>query len=764
MSFVPMDGHQVFVLLATTSQNPSNPHSNLVMCFPFMPCSLTPRRLLFCACSSLLLWSGILWNPYAFSQDNQNNNDPLRIEDILIPDIFPDSALPEEERKIRERLRYLDSIKQLLRPEERIIQSYKDEEDVPEILEASLENGLKSIDEVIAYLRFIAFSIEDVSQTDQIINGLVKTYLSLNKPDKALEETKRIQSSYWLIRSGNDVAEHFISQNNFDKAIDVLRNNINLVRNENIEILRAPLRGKTINAQHVEDLDRLLEHTILLLADIGSTFELVQGLDMISTPETRLNTVILYIERALHNREKRKDLPKIPDIILENSIVDSFENLSKITHPLHRKIPYYIKLSNLINTIQPSKQVAVSILRFARDDVIPSLPVAERDPHLISLIEPFILTDNLSDAMLSTRYISTEIDRAVGMVTLGKTLGKKDDEEFAIPLLIYAADIADATREENFKNRIIGEIIQAQSVIGRFTDAYVSSLKLDNIETRYRALTTMSQALLDRGRYNDAYRLITEKVPYINMRAPILAGVARYYAENNNLNEANRTILNSVKPPQGFPNSKQGLEAKSLRTVVETHMEIGKPENDHAIFDSIRDLVLSTNDKFLQISSLLDLAEKQIERNRFTQASRLINTAWRIIVSDKNKPYFSKAVERMIQVQLLMQDLLNAFDAAVLLPSPDPDSIGDPRYGLNNVKYRALNLVSKAAVNIGQVETAFRAANAIDNSAARTFALSVIPVYISESIKTHEERFGKPPGENEGNSPSPFLDPSYIKS
>ena len=719
---------------------------------------------------SLMVILACLFSPgWSYAQHiNQNEKidfSPITAEELLIPDIFPDSALPEEERKVRERLRYLESIKELLRPDEKIIGIEETpKQDVPEILEVSLENGLETIEEVLAYLRFIAFSIEDPSQTDQIINGLVQTHLSLNNPDDAIEETRRIKSNYWLIRSGNNIASYFIQEGQNTRALEVLKNNISIVRKESIEILRAPLIGKSIEQQDIEDIDALLFQTIMLLTDIGNTLDLVEGIGMISNQKARIDTVISYVTRALDNKQNHPELKEIPDFILVRSLLESFENIKNLSHSLNKDISYYVTLAKLLNGAK-AKNDATGVLRYARDTVIPSLPVAERDIEWISLIEPFILTNNLADAMLSTRYINTEIDRAVGMVVLGKALGSKNDSEFAIPLLIYAADVADATRDENVKNRIIGEIIKAQSVIGRFSDAYISILKLNDVETRYKAIADMGEALLERGRYDDAYNLVSQKVPYINMRAPIMAGVAQYYAENNDPIQANRIILNSLKPPPNFNNPEAGLKSSSLKRVIAVHMKFGQERNDTVVFDAVRDLVLSTNDPFLQISTLLDLAEKQIERNRLTDASRLINTTWRIIVSNKDRDFFSRAVERMIQVQLKMQDLLNAFDAAVLLPSPkDENDIGDTRYDLKNVKYRSLNLVSKAAVDIGQVETAFRAANAIDNSEARTFALSSIPVYISERIKLNKEKFNEINQFKEQDNSDLFLDPSYIKS
>ena len=699
----------------------------------------------------------------AFGQENPNLVDAtVAPEDLVIPDIFPDSALPAEERRARERLRYLDSIKKILRPDERLIVETPEEE-IPEFLETSLERRFESIEEVMSYLRFIAFSLENPEETDQIVDGLVQAYLSLEEPEKALNERGRIRSSYWQIRSGNHVARYFIQKNQIENANDVLQNNLQLIQKENLDLLRAPLLGKTVDERTVMDLDFLLSEAVILLADAGNTFDLIRSINMISTPDARINTIFSYVERVLENRKTYPQRTDIQDTVLANILSDTFDNLRSLQHPLHGSIAHYITLARLYRGID-SFADAVDVLRYTRDFIVREKPVSERDALWISLIEPFIDTNSLPDAMLSTRYIATEIDRAVGMVVLGKAVGSKEqDEEFAIPLLIYAADIANTTRDENVKNRILGEIIAAQSVIGRFNDAYLSILKLDDINFRYQAFATMGNALIAKGRYEEAYQIINSQVPYINMRAPILVGIAEYFANRGDDVQVRRTLLDAVQAPEGFTNANFGLSIESLTAVMDAQIEYGKSHDDEEIFNRITDLVISTDDSLLQISTFLNLASREIERNRFEQASRLINYAWRIIVSQKNSSYFPEAIERMIEVQIKMQDLLNAFDAAVLLPTPDiNEKMGDTRHGLTFTRYRALNLVSRAAVNIGQIETAFRAANTIDNSSARTYALSRIPVFISEHIKKNKEKdlLDTKPEEQTDER----LDPSYISS
>lgn len=223
----------------------------------------------------------------------------------------------------------------------------------------------------------------------------------------------------------------------------------------------------------------------------------------------------------------------------------------------------------------------------------------------------------------------------------------------------------------------------------------------------------MANVLLDRELFDQALKLV-DFIPYIGMRAQIFVTVALAIGHAGDPLEASSLLARAVEPT-GVPVF-QKLLPPVLERVIDAQVAVGAPQTTRALFLRIRELVNTLQSVPERVHLLTELAAGERQLLSEESARKTVSAAWQLAWTKIDEPEFAFAMADVVEAQIMIGDLLEAFDTAVRIPTIyDADNETE----FVQPAYRALEAIALAAAKEGDGIFAVRAVNQIQNARAR---------------------------------------------
>ncbi len=337
----------------------------------------------------------------------------------------------------------------------------------------------------------------------------------------------------------------------------------------------------------------------------------------------------------------------------------------------------------------------------------------ERDETLAALAAAQVLSGDRIQAMNIVRAMEDEALRSMALASVAGALAESVDVDSARPLFRLAFEDAVKTVNEKARNEILQHILVEQTRFGLFNDAFTTAGSIRNREAQSRALLAMANVLLDRELFDQALKLV-DFIPYISMRAQIFVTVALATGHAGDPLEASSLLARAVEPTGAAIFQK--LLPPVLQRLIDAQVTVGAPQTTRALFSRIRELVDSLQSVPDRVHLLTQLAAGERQLLSEESARKTISAAWQLAWTKKDEPEFAIAMADVVEAQIMVGDLLEAFDTAVRIPTiyetgSDRDFV-EPAY-------RALEAIALAAAKDGDGTFALRAVNQILNARAR---------------------------------------------
>ena len=348
---------------------------------------------------------------------------------------------------------------------------------------------------------------------------------------------------------------------------------------------------------------------------------------------------------------------------------------------------------------------------FARTSLL-AADFKDRDNTLAALAAAQVLSGDRIQAMNIVRAMENEALRSMALASVAGALAERSDLDSARPLFRLAFEDAVKTVNEEIRNEILQHILIEQTRSELFNDAFTTAGSIRNRESQSRALLAMANVLLDRELFGQALKLV-DFIPYISMRAQIFVTAALATGHAGDPLEASSLLARAVEPT-GAPTF-QSLLPPVLQRVIDAQIAVGAPQTTRALFSRIRELVDTLQSVPDRVHLLTQLAAGERQLLSEASARKTVSAAWRLAWTKKDEPEFAIAMADVVEAQIMIGDLLEAFDTAVRIPTiydtDDDSEFVEPAY-------RALEAIALAAAKNGDGSFALRAVNQIISALA----------------------------------------------
>lgn len=577
----------------------------------------------------------------------------------------------------------------------------------------------KILKDALIQLRFVALSLETEDEVGQALEGIVRALLARGKLKEAIEETQRIDNDLWHARALRAIAVFQAKNGESASSQAYLRQAAKRV-DTNKHPLRAGhvLRLIAIDQAKFGDLEEAIRTTGLIPGDLG---EAVKTSGRIPSVMTRLET----LQQAAQEFRQGKQLDEKAQEAAATVLREAFSQATKLKGHSDELVNIFIEISRT-QVDSGDRAGANRTLRHIRDRVLGG-NTTRRSRAMARIASAFTYAGNQPASMDVLRRIPEGGNRAVALSSVARSLGQTNKTGAALPMFILAKEQTQLEENKARRQKIYSLIIQDEATIGRLADAFNTAGKIEDRQAQARALMGMGKILLAQEKYKEA-EVLLEYIPYVSMRAPIIAGLTKYYAENR-MSEKGAKMLATALEPTGFDPVIE-LLPNALRSVLAMHLQYGKPEYDTQVFTQTRDLIRAMPEDLTQVNALTYLATAEAARDMQDNANKTIGNAWTLAWLNKQDKDYPLALANIAQSQIAVGDILSAFDTAARLPAPEGEDRDDraPDGSFRAPKYDALTSVAVAAAKLQETDLALRAARQIRHPAARAAALAAVAV------------------------------------
>ncbi|MDX1739373.1 MAG: hypothetical protein R3261_14125, partial [Alphaproteobacteria bacterium] len=337
---------------------------------------------------------------------------------------------------------------------------------------------------------------------------------------------------------------------------------------------------------------------------------------------------------------------------------------------------------------------------------------------LARIASAYTYADTHSKAMDVMRRIPEGGERAIALSAVAKSMAEIGNIDAALPLFKLAMDQASLEEDTDRRFRVYSLLIRDQAFVGRLSDAFNMAGQIKDLRAQSFALMNMAFVMIDREKFKEAQRLLNY-IPYLGMRAPIFAALAKQENINGENPERASKILVYALQPTGQEIEKE-LLPDAIKSVLAAQLNYGSPDYDEGIFRQAFLLTKLLQDNLTRVNALAHLATAEAARGRHDEAQKLINSAWTLAFLHNEGKDYEKALANITQSQIATNQMLDAMDTAARIPVPAPENINDraPDGSFRSSRFDAITSVGVAAAKLKDTDMAIRTARLIKHPPA----------------------------------------------
>ncbi len=559
-------------------------------------------------------------------------------------------------------------------------------------------------------LRFVALALETPDEQGQALNGIVRAQIARGNIEDALKELKRIEDPLWRARSLAAVGDYYETLGESEKALDFLAQGVDTVLTTGeIDIGGADLLRVIAKKQ----------------AKLGQLKAAIASAERIPDPLERVRSLQQAASASFEDANGNPTALSNAKSVL----TAAFQQAEKIGNPDNKTPHLFIDIGEAQASIG-DEAGAQKTFRRARE-LIENGGREGRDRAYARLAGSMIFAGQLEEAMEVMRQVEEGPQQVRGVSSVARALADQGNVDAAVPLFTLAMEAASTIDNPEVRNSALSFMVREQTRVGRLADAFTTAGGIDDRQAQSRALMGMAEELMKQNN-PDAALVLVDYIPYVSMRSQIFAKVAVMRGEAGNDKEA-ATLIARAFEPTGFEAQPEFIP-EAIELVLEAHLKVGVPENDHLVFGEVRKLADLIDDEVIRVGAMSHLAAAEAQRGEFERANRTLSSAWRNAWLNRTDPHFPRVLADIVKGQIAIGDVLAAFDTAARIPLPDDDALNDrtPSGNFRAPRFASLTRVAIAAAKSGEVDLAIRAAREMEHPPARAAGLAAVAVAIAE--------------------------------
>ncbi|WP_420547557.1 tetratricopeptide repeat protein [Curvivirga sp.] len=563
-------------------------------------------------------------------------------------------------------------------------------------------------------LRFTALSLDTLDEVGQALEGLVRALLARGDVEMAIEESDRIEDTLWQARAFLSIARYYRLQGFPEEARKFL----------------------VKSYDGAEDFERIefSQHLYTLIsseyASLGDLQNAVSSAGNITSTLNRMNALQkaarIFLQQADDGQDATTSKSSVTEILRA-----TFKEASTLPGSSQTLIDVFVNIARSQARAGDIEGANIT-LKYALDKVEKEKEIQNWHTRALARIaSAYTYAKTHSMAMDVMRRIPEGGERAIALSAVAKSMAEIGNIDAALPLFTLAKEQANLEQKDERRERILSLLIRDQTFVGRLADAFVTAGLIKNPEAQATAIMNMGFVLVDQNKFKEA-EVLLDYIPYLGMRAPIFAALARDKFKNSDNPEAASMLLaQALEPVNGNLNLE--MLPGALKAVLSAQLNYGSPEYDEGIFRQAYELTKLIPDNLTRVNALAHLATADAARGRIEEAKKVINNAWTLAFLYNGGPDYAKALANITQSQIATEQMLDAMDTAARIPLPSEDKINDraPDGSFRAPRFDSITSVGVAAAKLHDTDMAIRSARLIKHPPARAAALAAVAVAIA---------------------------------
>lgn len=558
-------------------------------------------------------------------------------------------------------------------------------------------------------LRFVALSLETTEERGQALGGIVRAHLARGEVEAALTEIGRIENPLWRGRALASLGLYHQEEGDSDAALSAFADAV------------AALDGQQIGIGETD----LLQRVAVEQAALGALGVGIATARRVPDPIARVEG----LQRTSQAVEERGAGDRASIEAARQALRAAFQEARTIPETTQR-------IARMVVDIGET-QVALGDIEAAAESFRHARRLIEygerngRNESLAKLSAAMVGAGMQEEAMEIVRLVERGQHQVRALSLVARALGDDGNLDAAVPLFTLAKEASAGIPDNQERAEAIAFMIRQLVQVDRFADAFTAAGAISDRRLQSIALFGMADELLNRGNA-DAALILIDYIPYISMRAQIFGRAARIYHEAGKVSQGQALLLRAFDDT-GYDPDPEALP-DAVRIVLESQVDIGDPLNDRTMFAEIRRLAALIPDDLTRVAMMSRLAAAEAMRGDPEGANKTLSSAWRNAWLNRDDPMFPEVLEGIVEGQVAVGDILNAFDTAARIPEPDADRLNAraPSGAFLAPRFRALRHVAVAAARAGETDLAIRAARSIQHPPARADCLASIAVALAE--------------------------------
>ncbi|NKB57407.1 MAG: hypothetical protein GKS00_13860 [Alphaproteobacteria bacterium] len=559
-------------------------------------------------------------------------------------------------------------------------------------------------------VRLAALSLETPAEQGEALAGLVEAELTREQLKDALEELGRITDGFWRATALLKLAEYNAAKDRRKAALKAL------------DEARQALGAKVSSAD-----------AVALLSQIARTYAALDHISGVIAATNRIPDRIIRIQSLLKagltgtvdesgklvkNATKRKNARR--------ALAEAYKHTRAIKGNDSEAARLLLFIGEAQTRIGDNKNAAVTLGQARR--MIENRKFSGRDEALAELAAAETQAGDQSRAMVLVRSIQDPERRVRSLGSVARAIAEKGNMDAAVTLFTLAVESTVGIDNPELRYDLLTHLVIEQSRVGRLADAFKTAGMIQDRATQANALFEKGKVLIENRRFKDALT-ITDYIPYIGLRAQILADVALWEGEKKgDAVAASALLAKALEPMREIPVPARVETA--LEKVLDTQIKVGDPKTAEALFERANSLIATLPGALNRVRLLTLLARAYARSDDPEKAVAVITTARRITLNRRQEPDYPRSAARIVEALIATKSILEGFNAAARIPEVEP--LDDMRLS-QTPRNRALKDVAEAAARSGKPQMAIRAARKIRDPASRAAALAAVARGMSQA-------------------------------
>ncbi len=558
-------------------------------------------------------------------------------------------------------------------------------------------------------VRLAALSLETPEEQGEALAGLVAAELSRGQLKDALEELDRITNGFWRATALLELSNYNAAKNRKKTALKALAD------------ATAALGKDTKRAESMALLGEIAKANSLL----GNTKGAIATAKRIPDRMLRIESLLAT---GLAGTVDEKGKP-VRNVRINKSARLSLAEAYRQTKTIKDNDSEVARLLLYIGEAQTrvgDHKNAATTLGQARK-LIESKKFSGRDEALAELAAAETQAGDQSRAMLLVRSIKDPERRVRSLGSVARAIAEKGNMDAAVTLFTLAIESAKDIGEDDLRYELLTHLVIEQSRVGRLADAFKTAGMIRERKPQADALFEMGKILLEKRRYKEALAL-TDYIPYLGMRAQIMADVASWKGKKGETTEASALLAKSLEKMAAKPDPV--LVEVALEKVLDTQIAVGDPKTTEALFTRANALIKTLPGPLNRVRLLTLLARAHARSDDPERALAVIKAAQLVTLNLQQDRDYPRSAARIVEALIATNDILGSFNSAARIPEIEAS---DTQRASQTPRNSALKKVAQAAARNGKHQLAIRAARKIRDPASRAAALAAVARGMAEA-------------------------------